>query len=109
MKLLQSLAKTIMQLKKNIHKVEQTGRLENQPGPGGLKRLTAKEIRFVAKTVRQDPTTGAVNISQGLRSTGTEVGPSTIRRTLHDNGLFGTVLRKKPLISKINQQRQLET
>lgn len=95
-------------VKKIVDKFKLSGKLENRPGAGRPKRLSEKEIRSVVRAVRQDPATSAVKVSEELsRKSGVKVSASTIRRALHNNGLFGRIPRKKPLISKTNQQRRL--
>lgn len=95
-------------VKKIIDKYKMFKTLEDCPRSGRPKRLSGSEIRSIVREVNKNPFTSAVKISEDIEKTsGVTVSASTIRRTLHANGLYGRVPRKKPFISKINQKRRL--
>lgn len=83
--------------------------VENLPGSKRSKRLTNTEISAIFREVKANPTSSAVKIAEGITKTsGKSVSASTIRRSLHQNGLQGRVPRKKPYISKVNQGKRMK-
>lgn len=95
-------------VKKIIDKNSKHGTVENLTGAGRPKLLSDTEIRAVVREVKANPASSAVKIAENVTQTsGRSVSASTIRRSLHKNGLHGRVPRKKPYISKINQTKRL--
>lgn len=83
--------------------------MEDLTRPGRPKRLTDTEARSIVREVKANPVSSAVQIAKHIAETsGKPISASTIRRTLHKSGLHGRVPRKKPYISKTNQQKRLE-
>lgn len=95
-------------VKKILDKFAKHKTLENLPRGRRPKRLTDTEVRAIVRGVKADPTYSAVKIAENLsQSSGKSVSASTVRRALHQNGLYGRVPRKKPYVSKINQTKRL--
>lgn len=96
-------------VKKIIDKYANHLTVENLPRPGRPKRLTATEVRAVVREVKANPVSSAVQLAKNITETSRKsVSASTVRRALHQHGLHGRVPRKKPYISKVNQQKQLQ-
>ena len=61
--------------------------------------------RRIIRTSRQKPNMSSKDLKNELQLA---ISPQTIRRRLNEEGLFGRIMRKKPLISKANQQKRLD-
>ncbi|XP_055374437.1 uncharacterized protein LOC129607452 [Condylostylus longicornis] len=92
-----------------IDKYKNFNEIDNFKKSGRPKRLSDKEIRQIVREVKNNPSVSAVKISKNITQTSEKpVSASTIRRALRENGLHGRSPRRKPYISKINQQKRLE-
>lgn len=96
-------------VKKIIDKYKNTGKLQNIDHPRRPRRLNETQIRSIVRTVKANPFESAFQIAKNISNlSGVSVSSSTVRRTLHDNGMYGRVPRKKPFISKKNKRLRLE-
>ena len=95
-------------VKKIIDKYTKYKQIKDFERTGRPRRLTDAEVRTVVREIKQNPAESAVKIAQNVSQTsGKSVSASTIRRTLNDHGLHGRIPRKKPFISKTNQNKRL--
>lgn len=96
-------------IKKILDKYKKVKNVEDFPRSGRPKILSAVEKRTIARRVKANPWESAVKIAEERTVTsGESVSASTVRRALHEHGLYGRVPRKKPLISVKNQKKRLE-
>lgn len=92
-----------------VNKYKNKGSVENVPRTGRPKKVSRREVSLVIKEVTKNPrVTRAKLAEQVALTTGTIVHPKTIGRILHCGGYASRVPRKKPLISKKNQQLRLD-
>lgn len=83
--------------------------MQNIDHPRRPRRLNETQIRSIVRTVKANPFESAFQIAKNISNlSGVSVSSSTVRRTLHDNGMYGRVPRKKPFISKKNKRLRLE-
>lgn len=106
------IAKTVKKCRATIQsiikKYEETGNSCNQPRSGRPKVLNNREIRLLIKKVKKDPKKSAPTLAAELATeTNKRVHAETVRRILRCNGFHGRTPRRKPLISKVNQQKRL--
>lgn len=95
-------------IKKIIDKYAKYKTVENLPRGRRPKCLTDKEVRAIVRQVKANPASSAVKIAEHISQTsGKSVSASTVRRSLHHNGLHGRVPRKKPYVSKANQIKRI--
>lgn len=89
------------------HKSKQS--LENRPKSGRNKKLTDKDVTYLARIVRKDPFISCPKLAHHMETTtGKSISRMTVSRALRSVGIGSFVPRKKPFISKINQTKRLE-
>lgn len=99
----------ITTIKTIIYRHGGSGFLRNKPRAGRPKKLTARKIRFITRETRRNPRLSAPKINGLLEGQlGSNVSDTTIRRTLYEDGYHGRVARRKPFISKVNQENRIE-
>lgn len=83
--------------------------LENKPKTGRKKKLTEKDVAYLARMVRKDPFVSAPKLAKRMEeTTGKAMGRMTITRALKTSGIGSYVPCKKPFISKKNRAKRLE-
>ncbi|KAM7315266.1 hypothetical protein ISCGN_005048 [Ixodes scapularis] len=80
-------------------------RLENLPRGSRSKATTDDEDRMIVAAAVDDPTLTAKEIQAELNL---QVSVKTIRNRLHEAGLRSRVPARKPLLSAVNRQKQLQ-
>lgn len=84
------------------------GSLHNRPRSGRPRITSATTDRKIARAVKINPKTTVSEICNGLKSAGTNVSKSTVRRRLREQGYRGYTARCKPLISAKNRKARVE-
>ena len=96
-------------VKKIVDKYNKSGKLQNIDHRRRPRRLNNTQIRSIVRTVKANPFESAVQIAKNVSElSGKSVSASTVRRALHENGIYGRKPRKKPYITETNQKRRLE-
>lgn len=79
-----------------------------QPRSGRPSALSVREKRQIINMIKKEPKTPSSEIAAMVKeSTGTVVHPRTVRRALNSAGYNARVCRRKPQISKVNQEKRL--
>lgn len=92
-----------------IKKYESTGTVLNEKRSGRPKVLSNRDVRMLLKNVKKNPKKSAPTLAIELAScTRKTIHPENVRRILRSNGYHGRTPRRKPLISKCNEQKRLE-
>lgn len=83
--------------------------LKSRPHTGRPRKLSTKEERKIVRKVKQNPKITSTQIAAEVKEElGKEIHPKTVRRTLHRAGYSSRVARRKPHISKVNQEKRME-
>lgn len=105
----QIMDKSFSTVRNIVNKYKKNQTIADLSRPGRPKKLDERTVSKICRErkVKKNPFSSAVKIAQNIsEETGTKVSASTVRRSLHSNGLYGRVPRKKPLISARNKGRQ---
>ena len=95
-------------VRKILNKNKNFKNIEDLPRSGRPQILSNVDKRAIARRVKSNPSESAVKISEELTmNLGASVSASTVRRALHEHGLYGRVPRRKPYISKPNKKKRL--
>ena len=75
----------------------------------GRKRMTTEHLdRLIQRKVKADRRKSAASVKVEVENElGIKVSEQTVRRRLHEVGLYGRVARKKPYVSKVNRGKRL--
>lgn len=106
------ISKLVNKSKSTVHDIisryKENGFIANKERAPRSKKLSARDESMVLREVKKNPFTSAPKLTAMVKeASGTEVNPETIRRLLRKNEFHGRVPRKKPLISKKNQNDRL--
>lgn len=92
-----------------IQRFKNNESMEPKPKTGRKKKLTEKDVSYLARVVRKDPFISAPKLAKQMEeTTGKTMGRMTITRALKSAGIGSCVPSKKPYISKKNQTKRLE-
>lgn len=92
-----------------IRNYRNRGSVENKARCGRPPKLSDRERRHIIRKVNADPRITATELALDVANTsGNNVHPITVRRLLHNHGFESRTARKKPFISRVNEQKRLE-
>jgi len=90
-----------------INRFEKEDRLESIPQPGRPRILTIQDERFISRTIAKTPKISAPKITSELMvRIKKKISPETVRRVIKKNGYNSRSIRRKPLITKVNQKKR---
>lgn len=96
-------------VQKIINKWRYEGKLQNNPGRGRKRILSAGDERLITRKVKNNPKICVPNlVSEVSEMINRPVSTETVRRVLRRNNLHGRVARRKPFISAVNKKKRLE-
>lgn len=76
--------------------------------PGRPKKITPRDSRAIKRVIQKNRRTNLKEINENfMASTSKNVCVNTLRSHLHENGLYGRVGVRKPLVTKKNQIKRL--
>lgn len=91
-----------------VARYKENGLIANKQRRARPKKLSPKDESRILREVKKNPFISAPKLTAMVKeASGVEVNPETIRRLLRKNDFHGRVARKKPLISKKNQNERL--
>lgn len=96
---------------KTIKCYDETGSHEDHPREGRPRATSAAEDKFIRITSLRNRRLTAPQITAHINasrsSSGRHISASTDQRILHESGLHGRIVAKKPLLRKNNKQKRL--
>lgn len=75
---------------------------------GRPRKISAKTARKIVRDVQMDPKQTAADIRKSLETMGVNVHETTVRRVLHQSGLYGRRARRKPLLRAKHKSDRLK-
>ena len=107
-----NIAKVLLLKKSTIHdvitKYRRRGLISAAPRSGRPPILTQRNTRALLKIVKEDRQTSLDELIEKFSKTlQISVSNSTIKRKLHEEGYYGRVGKKKPLVSEVNRKKRL--
>ena len=107
------IAKKVLIPRDSVHyivaKYKSTKWIGNLMGRGRRRKTSTHTDRILQRKVKTNPRQSAASVKAELENELKVIlSESTVRRRLHEVGLYGRVTRKKPYINKINRRKRLE-
>jgi len=91
-----------------INKYRRRGLITAAPRSGRPPILTPRNTRTLIKMVKKDRQTSLEELTEDFNKTlQISVCSKTVKRKLHEEGYYGRVGKKKPLVSEINRKKRL--
>jgi len=91
-----------------ITKYRRRGLISAAPRSGRPPILTQRNTRALIKIVKEDRQTSLDELTEKFSKTlQISVSNSTIKRKLHEEGYYGRLGKKKPLVSEVNRKKRL--
>ncbi|GFY06225.1 transposable element Tcb1 transposase [Trichonephila clavipes] len=85
------------------------GNVLNKSRCGRPHELSDRDTRAIVTKVKKNPKISALKLANPIATaSGKKVHPETVRRILRSGGYNGSVSRRKPFISSVNQQKRLD-
>lgn len=91
-----------------IRKFKAKGTVATQHGRGRKKKLSKATARFLRRQVDKNPRLTAKDLQEDLAAEGTDVSTTTVRRTLHSEGLHARTPRCTPLLTTRHKKGRLQ-
>lgn len=91
-----------------IKKFKAHGTVANLPRCGRKRKIDERFQRKIVRMVDKEPRLTSKQVQAALQSEGTTVSTRTIRRRLNENGLYGRIPRKTPLLTQRHKKARLE-
>ncbi|CAF2963140.1 unnamed protein product [Rotaria sp. Silwood2] len=91
-----------------IAKYKKTKCIGNIFGRGRKRKTTARIDKTIQRKVKVDRRKSASSVRQEIeQELGLVISSQTVRRRLHEAGLYGRTARKKPYVNKVNRAKRL--
>ena len=91
-----------------ITKYKKTKCIGNILGRGRKRKTSVNVDRIIQRKSKVDRRKSAPSVKVELQSKhGITISEQTVRRRLHEVGLFGRVARKKPYVNKVNRGKRI--
>ncbi|CAF4601995.1 unnamed protein product [Rotaria sp. Silwood2] len=91
-----------------IVKYKKTKCIGNIFGRGRKRKTTARIDKTIQRKVKVDRRKSASSVRQEIeQELGLVISSQTVRRRLHEAGLYGRTARKKPYVNKVNRAKRL--
>ena len=91
-----------------ICKFKASGVAKNLPGRSRPKKISPATARYLRQKADRNPRVTAKELQEDLAVAGTKVSLSTVRRTLHEQGLHARAPRKTPLLTPKHKQKRVQ-
>lgn len=91
-----------------VQKWKRHGTTVNLRRTGRPSKMTTKGKMKLLREARANPFVTLEDLKKSVQDAGTNVHKSTISRTLHKNGLYGRVAKKKPYLKKQHLKARLQ-
>ena len=91
-----------------IHKWKSHHTTTPLPRSGRPSKISQRATRRLVQLINDNPSISSAEMKQQLEQVDTKVHVTTVRRTIHRQGLTSCIARKKPLLNKKHRQARLE-
>uniref|UniRef100_A0A3Q2PWK9 Tc1-like transposase DDE domain-containing protein n=1 Tax=Fundulus heteroclitus TaxID=8078 RepID=A0A3Q2PWK9_FUNHE len=106
-KLSQRFKLSVSTVRNIVRKWKTTGTVLVKPRSGRPRKISERQRRSMVRMVKDNPQTTSTDLQHHLAADGVTVHRSTIQRTLHQERLYGRVMRQKPFLQARHKQSHL--
>ena len=93
----------------NVKKYKETGSINRRRNRKYLKKTTVKEDKYIVQSALRNRRLSVPDLTEQInKSLNNKISDTTVRRRLHQNGIFGRVAARKPLLRTANVKKRLK-